>query len=135
MSGLFAMAGCTAQPAPEGPVQAAAAEAVVVASLPLKRGYYVSTDTACGAASRATLALVRGDGISECGFERIEALEGDRYRVLQSCDPSADAETVEYRLDGDQRYRMVSEGWESEFRYCPQSSLPEEYRDNDISDL
>ena len=133
--GLFVVAGCTAQPGQTATPPAPAAEAATLDALPLKRGYYVSTDTACGAASRATLALVRGDGISECGFERSEALGGDRYRVTQVCDEDTGPETVEYRLQGDQHYRMVGEHWESEFRYCPQPSLPEDYRDNDISDL
>lgn len=137
--GLLAIAGCTADPAPAtaaGPPAAPPPAQATVESLPLERGYYVSTDTACGDASRATLALVRGDGISECDFDRIEALGGDRYRVVQACDPDGvEPMTVEYRLDGDRQYRMVGEHWESEFRYCPQPSLPEEYRDNDISDL
>jgi len=111
-----------------------------VAELPLKRGYYVMADTPCREASNATIALVRRDGISECGFTRIESLGEDRYRVHQYCHPREPVEPVEYVLAGDDRYRIGEDatdeyGQPTGFRICAQRSLPDPWRDNDISDV
>lgn len=43
-----------------------------------------------------------------------------------------------YTLQGEEAFTFTftSEyGWEGSARHCPQSSLPEPWRDNDISDL
>ena len=54
------------------PVAEAAAP---VAALPLKRGYYVESDTPCGQASNATTTLLRREGIGGardfCEFKKI----------------------------------------------------------------
>jgi hypothetical protein len=124
-----------------GQVAEAAAETVVEA-LPLRRGYYVRTDDECGTASRATLALVRRDGISGCSFEHIEQVGGSRYRIRESCTehqapaPSTYEVVQEYEVLAEERYRVTFEYGESaEFRHCPQHSLPDPWRDNDISDV
>lgn len=122
-----------------GQVAEAAVETEVDA-LPLQRGYYVRTDDACGTASRATLALVRRDGISGCSFEHIEKIGASRYRVRENCmEPQAPEpyEVVqEYEVLAGDRYRVTFEYGESaEFRHCPQASLPDPWRDNDISDV
>lgn len=127
-----------------GANEAAPADAAteVVEALPLVRGYYVSTEVACGVASNATLALVRSDGISACGFDRIERIGESRYRVLESCtdhqgpEPVTSAFTNQYEIIGRDRYRVSDDhGWQAEFRFCPQETLPDPWRDNDISDV
>ncbi|HRN62896.1 MAG TPA: hypothetical protein PK743_04495 [Luteimonas sp.] len=106
-------------------------QSIEVAELPLKRGYYVASDTPCGEASNATIQLLRRDGISGCGFTRIEALGGGRYRVHQFCHPREPDVPVDYVLVGDSRFRVDG----GDFRHCPQSTLSEWFRDNDISDV
>jgi len=122
-----------------------AAEAQVVDELPLRRGYYVRTDDECGTASNATLALVRRDGITGCSFSRIERIGESRYRVGVSCAVRAappgqeherDEYTNEYEILAEDRYRVTYDYGETvEFRFCPQQSLPDSWRDNDISDV
>lgn len=113
-----------------------------VDALPLRRGYYVHVDEPCGNASNATLALVRSDGISACGFTSVERIGEARYRVQESCvdhqgpQPETFALTQEYEILAEDRYRVVFEhGDASEFRFCPQPSLPEPWNGNDISDV
>ncbi len=120
-----------------------------VAGLPLKRGFYVASDTPCGKASNATLLLVRRDGINgsrdTCTFEKIEKIGATTYRVTDSCSSGGEAwgseEQVErisstYEIPNDTSYKAKSDsGWEHSARYCAQSALPEPWRDNDIRDL
>lgn len=126
---------------------AAAAEAGPVATetvdaLPLRRGFYVRNDDTCAAASNATLALVRRDGITSCDFSAIERIGQSRYRVQETCRehqgpaPSTYKLTQEYEILAEDRYRVTYEYGETvEFGFCPQQSLPEPWRSNDISDL
>lgn len=119
-------------------------EATVVAALPLKRGYYVATDTPCEAASNATVVLLRRDGIGGardfCAFEKIEQTGPDTYRVVQSCgalqdDVPPELGIVTYVIPDDTRFTSRSEhGWEHSARHCAQSGMPPEWRENDISD-
>ena len=115
-------------------------DAAVVAELPLKRGYYVRVDETCGDASHATIELVRRDGIGSCGFTKIESLGAGRYRVHQFCHPRDPSEPLEYLLTGDGSYRIGEDATDeyeqpTEFRFCAQRSLPDPWRDNDISDV
>lgn len=145
---ILAMASASCDAAGDTPAAAdpsPAVEAVVVDALPLRRGYYVRTDDECGTASNATLALVRRDGITGCNFTRIERIGESRYRVGESCAVRAappgheherDEFTNEYEILAEDRYRLTFEYGETvEFRFCPQGSLPESWRDNDISDV
>lgn len=130
-------------PAPAAPVAAPAQASD--AGLPIRTGYYVNTEVECGGASNATLALVRRDGISACEFTRIDRTADARYRVAERCHdhqapPGSEGAYFgieqDYEVLGDGRYRIVFEyGGTSEFRFCPQDTLPEPWRDNDISDL
>ncbi len=135
------LAACdAAERAPAAQSTPTAPDAAVVAELPLKRGYYVRADATCAEASNATLQLVRRDGIGSCGFTRIESLGAGRYRVHEFCHPRDPAEPHDYFLKGDSSYRTVADeideyGQPTEFRFCPQRSLPEPWRDNDISDV
>ena len=132
-----------ASPEPEKPAG--------VAILPLKRGFYVGSDTPCGQASNATLSLLRRDGFTVagrdfCEFVKIEKTGATSYRVTEECSSGGPAwgteehketHVVAWEIPNDISYKRKSEssGWESSARYCAQSSLPEDWRDNDISDL
>lgn len=126
--------------AAEAAAEPAAAE--VVNELPLRRGYYVRSDDTCAMPSNATLALVRRDGISGCDFTAIERIGESRYRVQETCmdhqgpAPTAYELTQEYEILGEDRYRLTFEYGETvEFGFCPQDSLPEPWKSNEISDL
>lgn len=127
--------------------QAAAtkAQAVTVAALPLKRGYYVASDTPCAKASNATVMLLRREGIGGsrdfCEFKKIEKTGANTYRVTEACGDFQDnappeANITTYTLMGDAAFTSKSEdGWERSARYCAQSSMPPDFRANDISDV
>ena len=116
-----------------------------VQTLPLKRGFYVATDTPCDQASNATLLLVTSEGINSartvCTFRTIHQTGRDTYRTTEACfdiqgDEPPDIRAATYTLKGDERFTVRADhGWKSSARYCPQWSLPEPWRDNDISDL
>ncbi|MBP6796729.1 MAG: hypothetical protein KA124_01405 [Luteimonas sp.] len=139
LSILPLLAAChAAEPASGAQSAPASPDAAAVAELPLKRGYYVRVDATCAEASNATIELVRRDGISSCSFTKIESLGAKRYRVHQFCHPREPAEPREYILTGDGSYRIGKDatdeyGQPTEFRFCSQRSLPDPWRDNDIS--
>lgn len=116
----------------------------MVTELPLKRGFYVASDTPCEQASNATLLLLRRDGIGGardfCEFRQIEAVDAAIYRVTEACADLQGGDAVvslsTYRVASPTDFTARSEqGWESSARYCEQSSLPEPWRDNDVDDL
>ncbi len=122
-----------------------------VKTLPLKRGFYVDSDTPCGQASNATLSLLGRDGFSVsgrdfCAFKRIEKTGATSYRVTEECssggaawgtEEQKDTQVVTWDIANDTSIKRKNEssGWQSSARYCAQPSLPEPWRDNDISDL
>ncbi|GEM_PF-793007 len=119
------------------------------ATLPLALGFYVTADISCADASNATLQLLRRDGVNTsrvpCDFEAIERIADNRYRVMQTCVEGGEAwgtpeEEIKYTYNweilSNTRYKTVGEdGWETTMKHCPQSSLPDPWRDNDISDI
>lgn len=123
----------------------AKAQSATVAALPLKRGYYVESDTPCGQASNATTTLLRREGIGGardfCEFKKIEQTGPNTYRVTEACGDLQDSAPPEtstsiYTLTGDTAFTAKSEhGWERSARYCAQSSMPPDWRANDISDV
>ena len=123
----------------------AKAQAATVAALPLKRGYYVASDTPCVQASNATVMLLRREGIGGsrdfCEFKNIEQTGPNSYRVTEACgdlqdDAPPEASVTTYTLEGDTAFTSKSEhGWERNARYCAQSSMPPDFRANDISDV
>lgn len=128
--------------------QASAPKGETVASLPLQRGFYVADGTSCGQASNATLMLVRKSGINTsrvpCDFKSIEKTGANSYRVTETCSEGAAWGTEEhistnvstYEIPNNTSFTSKSDsGWESSARYCPQASLPEPWRNNDIADL
>lgn len=109
-----------------------------VDALPLRRGYYVATDTPCAKASNATLMLVTRDGVSasrsSCEMLGVTRTNARRFVVRERCD--GEDMTTTYDIPADDRFTTTSEsGWTSSARFCPQASLPEPWRDNDISDV
>lgn len=120
-------------------------QTATIAALPLKRGYYVESDTSCGQASNATTTLLRRDGIGGardfCEFKRIEQTGPNIYRVTEACGDLQDNAPREnstsiYTLTGNTAFTAKSEhGWERSARYCAQSSMPPDWRKNDISDV
>ena len=123
----------------------AKAKAATIAGLPLKRGYYVESDTPCGQASNATTSLLRREGIGGardfCEFKKIEPTGPNTYRVTEACGDLQDSAPPEtstsiYTLTGDTAFTAKSEhGWERSARYCAQSPMPPDWRANDISDV
>lgn len=117
-----------------------------VSELPLKRGFYVASDTPCEQASNATLQLLRRDGIGGardfCEFKQILEIAPQQFQVSALCGDlqggveSAELLTITYQLHDNTSFSALSDtGWEHSARYCDQSSLPDSWRDNDISDL
>lgn len=123
----------------------AKAQAATIAALPLKRGYYVESDTPCGQASNATTTLLRRNGIGGardfCEFKKIEQTGPTTYHVTEACGDLQDnappeTSTSIYTLTGDTAFTAKSEhGWERSARYCAQSTMPPDWRANDISDV
>ena len=122
----------------------AAQAAMATDRLPLRLGFYVSSDTPCERASNATLSLLRRNGIGGardfCEFKSIERIAWDIYRVTESCadlrDDYGETSVVTYFLEGETGFRTKSEsGWEYRARHCPQSVLPAEWRDDDVGGL
>ena len=114
----------------------------VVASLPMKRGFYVDTDTPCAEASNASMLLVLRKGTISgakelCDFRRIEQVGTASYRVTQACkDLASRGRTqtvwVTIKIANDSSFMSKEVGNK---RYCEQSSLPDPWRHNDIADL
>lgn len=123
----------------------AKAQAATIAALPLKRGYYVESDTPCGQASNATTTLLRREGIGGardfCEFKKIEQTGPNTYRVTEACGDLQDSAPPEtstsiYTITGNTAFTAKSEhGWERSARYCAQSTMPPDWRANDISDV
>lgn len=123
----------------------AKAQTATVTALPLKRGYYVASDTPCDQASNATTVLLRSEGIGGsrdfCDFTKIEKTGANTYRVTEACRDLQDSAPPEtsintYTLKGDTGFTSKSaNGWEHSARYCAQSSMPPEWRKNDIGDV
>lgn len=120
------------------------ADGTLVAELPLKRGYYVASDTPCAQASNATLLRLRRNGIGGardfCEFRRIERTGASSYRVTEACADlqGSDEEIgiVSYEIAGNASFTARSErGWQHSARFCAQSSLPPAWRDDAIGDL
>jgi hypothetical protein len=138
--------------APGAAAPAAAAPPATVAAkpgaLPLKRGYFVSADEPCNRASNATVSLVTADGMNGsrtvCTFTRVEPQGGNRYRVTQRCqeiggwgrEAAPDVSTITIEVPDESRFTIRwADGSTRTSRHCPQASMNEPFRSNDISDL
>lgn len=127
---------------------AGAATAARAGGLPLRRGYFVSTDTPCNRASNATVTLITGEGMNAsrtaCSFHKVEPLGGTRYRVTQACQEiggwgrqeAPEVSTITFDIPDDRRYTIRGmSGSTSSARYCPQSQMNDPFRTNDIRDI
>jgi hypothetical protein len=116
------------------------ANAQTVSNLPLQRGFYVSTSTACGTASNATLSLVTKTGMSssqvESKFQKIEKTGPTTYSVTEVWTEmngrASPPRVITYDVPNSTSYRLKNEFGTFEFRFCPQTSLPAPWRNNDI---
>lgn len=129
-----------AEPAPVPEAAPAKAEpaAATVSTLPLKRGFYVVNGTTCGDASAATLFLLDKTGLNgqqdSCTFKKIEKTGANSYRVTEAC--PGGTSIASYTVENETSFRSTSDnGRDVSARYCAQSSLPDPWRDNDISDV
>ncbi len=122
--------------------------ASVVDALPLKRGFYVESSIACGQSSNATTLLVGRDAINgsqdSCTFKRIEKTGATSYRVTSECsegggwgrEEEVATYTNSYDIPDETSFKVTYEdGSDKSLRYCEQSSMSSDYRDNDISDM
>ena len=142
---LFFAAGFVALTARGQYAATAEVETATLTALPLKRGYYVASDTPCDQASNATTTLLRRDGFNGsrdfCEFKKIEQTSANTYRVTEACEDVQDDAPPEtsvksYTLKGDAAFSAESEnGWGHSARYCAQSSMPPEWRENDINEV
>ena len=115
----------------------------VGAELSLQRGFYVASDTACGNASNATLALLHRHGLNsareDCFFVSVERMSSGDYRITEQCSEIGTGETslymVEWRVLSPQGFRRtLDSGWVSEMRYCEQRALPDAWRHIDLAE-
>ncbi len=113
-------------------------------TLPLRQGYYVSTDTACNNASEATITLVARYGTgSEHELERFKKIVPAGpgvWRVtydLIDDDTGRHQETATdtYKITSPTAYSVVNGNGSYAMRYCPQASLPDPWNTNNISKL
>lgn len=119
------------------------AGAEVVTSLPLQRGFYVNAPTACAQASNATLILVTRQGMNVSRiitkFRKIDKVGPTTYVVTAVSEDlegrASPPTTVTYEIPNTTSFRGRDANRGYEYRYCPQASLPEPWRNNDIRDL
>lgn len=126
-----------------GPTPASAGAQVTsrVDAMPLRRGYYVSSDTRCADASRATVTLFKGNGFNlTCETVSIERLSRSTYRLRERCsdhEGGADMESTQvYELYGETAFSIIGEdgsNWSA--RLCRQDQMPWPFSTNDISDI
>lgn len=135
---LFAAACLAAAPAPGALSVGQAVERVE--SIPLRRGYYVASDTPCGDASNATTTLFKGDGFyATCTTRSIERTAPDTYRLNETCSDRGEPErdsTQTIRVTSDMGFAVVADDgstWSA--RFCRQQDMPEPFSKNDLSDL
>jgi hypothetical protein len=138
----------TGSTAPLAVANLAVQTVTTIADLPLKRGFYVARDTACGQSSNATTLLVARDGINgsrdRCTFKKVEKMGATTFRVTSECSDGGAAwgreDTIErytqtYGISNETSFKVTYEdGSEKSFRYCAQASMSPDFRENDISD-
>ena len=141
------MAGCRGQlPAPtdNGEQPEPTPGVSVLESLPLQRGYFVEQGTPCGSASNASVTLHTGHGINaaqaNCELTGIEKTGDNRYAARETCyfiRGGEQSRQVNYTINDRTSYSENDPQSEREYsaRHCPQVSLPEPWRSNDLSDL
>ena len=124
------LAGCQSQPL---------AEPTAVKELPLERGYYVKNG-GCDVASNFSLTLNTGYGINaaqaHCQHTRIEKIGDNTYSVTEEChfiQGGSHESEFEITVEDRTSYTKTEGDFTWSARHCPQESLPEPWRSNDIS--
>jgi hypothetical protein len=109
--------------------------------IPLRRGYYVASDTPCGLASNATLLLLRSNGLGGsryfCEFKDIQQMSSAVYLVEEVCtdfqNEGHETHRLQYTLKSSERFVSKDQnGAVHDARYCAQSELPPDWRGTDI---
>ena len=104
--------------------------------VPLKRGYYVSSNVPCNRASNATLSLYTGKSFgSNCKVVSNKKINDTTYAMKSKCDERGESLSLseKYVILSPVEYKVIYEHGASQSRYCEQSRLPEPWRSNDIS--
>ena len=117
-----------------------AAPALAADGLPLPHGYYVATDIPCGQASNFSTYLLTRDslrmGPEICRFSSFDQEEDRVYIITEQCDSKAEASYGwVVAPDGKGFHRTGPAMGETRARFCPQNSMPEPWRSNDIRAL
>lgn len=113
------------------------------ADLQLQRGFYVRAEEGCARASNATLALVHKTGINgartACDFTALTPAGPNTFGYTERCEEIGGPEPFEntgtIEVLSITSFRQSGEGWQQVMTYCPQSSLPDPWATNDISDI
>jgi hypothetical protein len=118
------------------------AAAVEADSLPIERGYYVRSDSACQRASNATITLYTGISFgtahAECRAAVIEKLPDGSHQITEQCrDTEVDgtpwtAVTTRYAVRSRTEFIGTTPFEKAAYRYCKQSDLPEPWRTTDL---
>lgn len=113
--------------------------------LPLTPGYYNQGES-CTDVSNASIVLLGRTSINwsraACDLTAIEKNDATHWKAMQSC-KDIQSETAEapypvfFEIADETTFAHRYEGSaeSATYRYCAQSSLPEPWRSNDISDL
>jgi len=122
---------------------AAEARAQAGNTLPLQRGFYVRKEVACPQASNATLMLVTRDGMNVSRvltkFTKVQKTGATTYQVTEVSEDLQGKKmspTVQvYEVPDRTTFSLRDSSGVFTFRYCPQNSLPEPWRNNDIRSM
>jgi len=135
--------GLTAAAAANTGTEDATAQARAAAGdLPLERGVYVSLNTACDAASDATVSVLGPSAISRdgrtCEFVGVNrGVSATTYTVIVHCVSTAPADSRDdvetWELTSPRSFsRRGASGWHEPARLCPRSELPPRWRSTDL---
>ena len=119
-------------------VALSATPALAADLLPLQRGFYVATDTACGEASDATIILYNGTSFgaahAQCRKWSSHKQPDGTYQVTRSCRTidgnrsRREKTTSSYELFSHTEFAETNQFGKFTFRHCRQSQLPSDWR-------
>lgn len=120
-----------------GPTSTSQTRTAGGAELPLQRGVYVSLNTACEAASAASVSVLGAHAIVRdgrtCEFTGVSRTATTTYTVMVHCTsstPSDVGDDVEtWELTSPTSFsRRGGSGWHEPTRLCPKAELPQPWR-------
>jgi hypothetical protein len=125
--------------APKAPESADGTRGVKAGDIvPLKRGYYVSSNVPCNKASNASLSLFTGKSFSDwCKVVSNKKINDTTYAIKSKCQIRDESLSIssKYVILSPVEYKETNQNGEFQSRYCEQSQLPDPWRDNDIKDI